>query len=806
MANRLKEDEKNEKIIRGLLKQPGNRRCINCNTLGPQYVCITFSTFICTTCGGIHREFTHRVKSVSMAKFTPQEITSLQAGGNERAKEIYFKDWDSQRPVPDSSNVDRLRDFIKHVYVDKRYSGERGSDRPPRGKLGDKEEPTEHRRSDSYQSGSRSPPYDDKFERRYSGRSSPGYDARSPGYDGRSPGYDARRSPGYDARRSPGYDQDNHRHSDYGRSPVRSGNTGIVSNWRREDRFTNGRKSDDRRSSDGESRPEIRSPDSQKDSSVSSLPTVRPVGEILGENVVPLRISEPPKANSVRVADGSKLPQRTASSSSLASSNGNPVELKKETSLIDFGFESEPPVTAVATQTQQPSGADNWAAATQAQQSSAGQSVVQETSAQSDDNWACFDNVQDVKVSQVPQSTNPLDVLTELSVPVPGHASGSTSSNAAPVPSSDMFPSSSGDLLFDSVGAEATAAFSGAAPASSTLTSLSSFPSGGAEVASGPPPTLAGNGGTYQQYGMQQQQQAITHSAASQPAAPQWASAFASGSGNQASIINQNSFLSPLCKEAEVMLLTHALIGQGVTGNSAAQVSQAFTKPQSQTVEVKSNDRKELPANLFTGTYAYAPYQAPGWQAGVRGMFPGTGFPMQYNPAMSMQAFPQPTFPQQAFPQQAFPQPTKSANPFDAEGSSVQPAAMQFPSMSSLHAALPNAAAPRGTATQYGSAIPGGNSVPPQLSTMPPVASAYGSAMPGGNSMPPQLSTMPPGGPSFGSAMPSGAYMGQQIPPNMMASRPQGFGTSGSEGPGMVGSMNPAAAMPNPSLGGNPFG
>lgn len=33
MANRMKEDEKNEKIIRGLLKLPANRRCINCNSL-----------------------------------------------------------------------------------------------------------------------------------------------------------------------------------------------------------------------------------------------------------------------------------------------------------------------------------------------------------------------------------------------------------------------------------------------------------------------------------------------------------------------------------------------------------------------------------------------------------------------------------------------------------------------------------------------------------------------------------------------------------------------------------------------------
>lgn len=34
------------------------------------------------------------------------------------------------------SNVDRLRDFIKHVYVDKRYSGDRSFDRPPRAKVG----------------------------------------------------------------------------------------------------------------------------------------------------------------------------------------------------------------------------------------------------------------------------------------------------------------------------------------------------------------------------------------------------------------------------------------------------------------------------------------------------------------------------------------------------------------------------------------------------------------------------------------------------------------------------------------------
>lgn len=140
------------------------------------------------------REYTHRVKSVSMAKFTSQEVSALQGGGNEVymqsslytnvfMKYIEFLHWlllpcyaifpaHSVRGrfisrsgihkgilyliagmftircfffmllifvvVFDTSfhsNVERLRDFIRHVYVDKRYTGERSIDKPPRVKM-----------------------------------------------------------------------------------------------------------------------------------------------------------------------------------------------------------------------------------------------------------------------------------------------------------------------------------------------------------------------------------------------------------------------------------------------------------------------------------------------------------------------------------------------------------------------------------------------------------------------------------------------------------------------------------------------
>lgn len=137
---------------------------------------------------------------------------------------------------------------------------------------GETEDFNGNNRRDTYQGGSRSPPYDDIVERRYGDRSSSG-------------------------GRSPSYDQDNRQSNDYKKSPARE----VVNDWRREDRFGNGRRSDER-SSDGGSKLEIRSPDNQSD--ISSPPLVRPVRDILGDNVSPLRVIEPPKSTGGKSTDG----------------------------------------------------------------------------------------------------------------------------------------------------------------------------------------------------------------------------------------------------------------------------------------------------------------------------------------------------------------------------------------------------------------------------------------------------------------------------------------------------------------------
>ncbi|GAY50710.1 hypothetical protein CUMW_128830 [Citrus unshiu] len=114
-----KEEERNEKIIRGLMKLPPNRRCINCNSLGPQYVCTNFWTFVCMTCSGIHL--------YPCLSLPPKKLK-------------HFK-------MVVISNVNKVRDFIKNG-------------------LGSHLD--ESRRASSYHSYSQSPPYDYQYEdRRY---------------------------------------------------------------------------------------------------------------------------------------------------------------------------------------------------------------------------------------------------------------------------------------------------------------------------------------------------------------------------------------------------------------------------------------------------------------------------------------------------------------------------------------------------------------------------------------------------------------------------------------------------------------
>ncbi|CAJ1448628.1 unnamed protein product [Effrenium voratum] len=73
--------------------------------VGPTYVCLSFGTFVCTTCGGLHREFSHKVKGISVSKWTLEEVEDIERGGNAKAAEKFLARWDHRDfPEPDSAD------------------------------------------------------------------------------------------------------------------------------------------------------------------------------------------------------------------------------------------------------------------------------------------------------------------------------------------------------------------------------------------------------------------------------------------------------------------------------------------------------------------------------------------------------------------------------------------------------------------------------------------------------------------------------------------------------------------------------
>ncbi|KAL0274071.1 UNVERIFIED_CONTAM: hypothetical protein PYX00_006586 [Menopon gallinae] len=120
-SNRKKLDEKHLKILRNLVSLPGNKQCFDCNQRGPTYVNMTIGSFVCTSCSGLLRGLTppHRVKSISMATFTPEEIESIQSRGNEYCKKVWLAHYDSNH-VQDTKD-ELLKEFMITKYEKKRY-------------------------------------------------------------------------------------------------------------------------------------------------------------------------------------------------------------------------------------------------------------------------------------------------------------------------------------------------------------------------------------------------------------------------------------------------------------------------------------------------------------------------------------------------------------------------------------------------------------------------------------------------------------------------------------------------------------
>ncbi|XP_076454141.1 uncharacterized protein LOC143289142 isoform X1 [Babylonia areolata] len=123
-SNKKKQDEKHLKMLREMVALPSNKTCFDCHQRGPTYVNMTIGSFVCTSCSGILRGLNppHRVKSISMASFTPDEMDFLKSHGNELNRKVYLGLYDNRTwPEPDSRDEQRVRDFMVQKYENKRF-------------------------------------------------------------------------------------------------------------------------------------------------------------------------------------------------------------------------------------------------------------------------------------------------------------------------------------------------------------------------------------------------------------------------------------------------------------------------------------------------------------------------------------------------------------------------------------------------------------------------------------------------------------------------------------------------------------
>lgn len=96
---------------------PANKKCADCLERGPTYICLNFQTFVCQTCSGVHREFGHKIKSITLSEWSLWEVEGVEAGGNYTATQKWLQNWDMEAyPEPDGTDVDKVRDFLRRKY------------------------------------------------------------------------------------------------------------------------------------------------------------------------------------------------------------------------------------------------------------------------------------------------------------------------------------------------------------------------------------------------------------------------------------------------------------------------------------------------------------------------------------------------------------------------------------------------------------------------------------------------------------------------------------------------------------------
>jgi hypothetical protein len=73
--------------------------------------------FVCSSCSGIHRDLSHKVKGFSMCNFNDKETAILEKWGNENAYKEWMASYNKKSyPEPDRKDTMKMKEFFKIKY------------------------------------------------------------------------------------------------------------------------------------------------------------------------------------------------------------------------------------------------------------------------------------------------------------------------------------------------------------------------------------------------------------------------------------------------------------------------------------------------------------------------------------------------------------------------------------------------------------------------------------------------------------------------------------------------------------------
>ena len=119
MSNKFNDTTKK---LNAIISKGSNRTCFECGEKGTTYVVMDFGTFVCSSCAGILRELSYKVKGTGVTIFSEKDIDFIGKNGNDNARKMWLGKFNPKKnKLPNPKNRNEIKQFIIDKYKNKLY-------------------------------------------------------------------------------------------------------------------------------------------------------------------------------------------------------------------------------------------------------------------------------------------------------------------------------------------------------------------------------------------------------------------------------------------------------------------------------------------------------------------------------------------------------------------------------------------------------------------------------------------------------------------------------------------------------------